>query len=117
MVTAITSSVDPDIVGVCPNCRQWQRTSNGGDCTHRCIARGFARRRHETYDIVRTITTGALYVRRTIEEGDDIDVSYVATDARTARAQIRALRTASENPLTCRWERFPRAPAGYFERV
>jgi hypothetical protein len=27
---------------VCPNCDQWQRPENGGDCLNRCKARGFA---------------------------------------------------------------------------
>lgn len=33
---------DDDIVKVCSNCGQWVRRSNGNDCTHQCIARGFA---------------------------------------------------------------------------
>ena len=42
-------AADHDIVGVCPNCDQWQRRSNGGDCTHECIARGFAPRAMPKY--------------------------------------------------------------------
>jgi hypothetical protein len=44
-----TSGIGPpepgEVVGVCPNCEQWQRRSNGGDCLNRCIARGFAPRK------------------------------------------------------------------------
>ncbi len=32
-----------DLLGVCPNCYQFQRRSDGGDCFKRCVARGFAK--------------------------------------------------------------------------
>ena len=29
-----------DILGICTNCGQWVRKSNGNDCVHRCRERG-----------------------------------------------------------------------------
>ncbi len=39
--TGLVDVGDPDIVGTCGNCGQWQRKSNGGDCLHECRTRGF----------------------------------------------------------------------------
>ena len=41
-----TRTDESDIIRVCPNCEQWQRRSNYGDCLNQCAKRGFAPAAH-----------------------------------------------------------------------
>jgi hypothetical protein len=42
---------DPDILGVCSNCGQWQRRSNHGDCLSECVRSGRVTPRDPSRDV------------------------------------------------------------------
>lgn len=63
---------------VCPNCQQWQRPENGGDCLNECARRGFAPPRKLSAFIQTDPRGAALYILRPgdVPEGARADAYY-----------------------------------------
>ena len=63
---------------ICPNCGQWQRAENYGDCLHECVKRGFAPSRKVDSFIQTDPRGAALYILRPgdIPAGQSADAYY-----------------------------------------
>lgn len=63
---------------VCPNCGQWQREENYGDCLNECIKRGFAPSKHVSPYIQTDPRGAALYILRPgdVPAGESADAYY-----------------------------------------